>query len=422
MLAVLLNEKPWSADWPESIRDGFEPVRLAFPSGSSLAVSARKTQEVILALREETPCARNRVVDQLRTLEAWSNAATHFMYPPTLEGWDREFQQLCVVAATTGGESQTLAVFLAACYPGPALDALSSVSRDRLSVFQNDFLSQLTDSLKTALTYKAPALRSADPAMQPPVAADPASAATPSTPVASALSPAAPVSTEGASPASTPARPERRFQPPAVYGRLEKWIPSLRDGNWDDARKREWFDSKLKSAFEESQEKNREVWFETELLPALGLMDDVRLDILMHHWPDQGIVLSRPADMVQTPRFWGILKNSVNRERMMEEVLPRVIRFGSLPVKDKLNVGQKMLSLPSLSGDEVARRIRLWESLGGELDAIVPAAAGTNVNENLFSGTPVRPETFRNWIVDQNNAAWTEALVQMGPRSSRLRP
>jgi hypothetical protein len=422
MLAVLLNEKPWSADWPESIRDGFEPVRLAFPSGSSLAVAARKTQGVILALREETPYARNRVVEQLRTVEAWSNAATHFMYPPTLEGWDREFQQLCVVAATTGGESQTLAVFLSACYPGPALDALSSVSRDRLSVFQNDFLSQLADSLKTALTYKAPNLRSADPVGESPVAAVP-EPATQAAPVASAPSPASPASTDGTSPPpATPARPERRFQPPAVYGRLEKWIPSLRDGNWDDARKREWFDSKLKSAFEESQEKNREVWFETELLPALGLMDDARIDILMRHWPDQGIVLSRPADMVQTPRFWGILKNSANRERMMEEVLPRVVRFGSLPVKDKLTVGQKMLSLPSLSGDEVTRRIRLWENLGGELDAIVPAAAGTNVNENLFSGAPVRPETFRNWIVDQNNAAWTEALVTMGPRSSRPRP
>lgn len=403
MLANLLNEKPWAVDWPEIISAGFAPVILTAPPGESLSAILMKVNPVIQALRHEGHYSRNKIIEHFQQLSSWSQEAAHFLYPPTEEGWNREFLQLCAISCLQGKTSQVFPVLLASCYPQASFNALRDFSsQGNLAPAQQDFMTQLRNSLSQNLNLGVEASTTIMPELDSVPAPVASTVGMPSKPTTSV----------------TPATP--RHRPPAILEKLQKWAGSLHEGEWDDARKSEWLDSKRKWAFEQSEESQKDVWFERELLPAFAALEIAQIDTLMKYWPVGAIALRRPIDLFQSPRFWGILKNSAPgvREKMFEEVLPRVVRFGPLSTKDKILVGQEMIRMTTSNQDEFVRRLRLWEKLGGELDGV--AIPEGNPNVSLFGEGSGDQETLRNWIVSQKNDVWVEGLKQLSP-SPRLK-
>lgn len=388
MLTLLIQNKPWAQDWPESVKKEFKPTLLT-DSKNGFSNSVSRVKPIILALRMEASYSRLKIVELLKQLEEWSEKAEYFEYPPTTLGWNRQFQDLCALTAIKGRQSQALPYFIASLYPKAALDALKDFSLD------NEF----TLSLKNALGEW-------ELGVSPSTTSDNKNVIN---------------NANSSMPSVSETKPVNTYQKPQSLEKFQKWMEDLRVGDWDNTTKREWFDGKLKWALKQSNTASEEKWFEQYALPALAAMSVLELDTWMQYWPNRKIILNNPLEMLSSARFWGIMKSASDevREKLFDQILPTMLRFGSLAQKEKYEVGQEMLKKTTTRADEFMKRVKLWQSLGGDLDAVLPTE--NNSNNNLFTQTSQTPETFRTWIFEQKIDAWQEGMKQLESNSSRLK-
>jgi hypothetical protein len=175
-------------------------------------------------------------------------------------------------------------------------------------------------------------------------------------------------------------------------------------------------------------------WAEEILLPSLMALNGDELGELMIHWPPSArYALTNPLETVAKPRFWAQLREADDgaRQKLVSDVLPRVIRSEDWSSEDRLRMLRQMLGFVKSDRANFEQRIELWEKWGGNLHekGVLAKDRAAQSEEDSAFGTSPAAKSGMDWIAEQPHEMWKawladrQAAEKQAPSTRRaLRP
>lgn len=378
-----LNEASWASEWPllPQFGGGHPPSQSSLPDSMGWAwQTATSVRSAIDGTGNPVPLdVAHRFLDELENWTARHRAL--LTWPATPLSFAR------ALVASAQQNDPTLAAVLVA-YPDYCQNILDQAR-----------------SVDPSLPGMGDLFRSAGPS--PMVGAAPIA---PTDPRVAAASPAA-----APAPAPAPATPRRARQeivpsePPAF---LIEWASKLASEQ-EPALARHYLDQQIKSSVSKFDGTPWQ-WFSRVLFPGLAALPAEQLQAVVDSWPSHNrFVPPDPVKVVDSAPFWIVLRDAGNerREIFTNGGLAAMLNLDDVSAGTKLEMATKMFPFVAKKPSAFRQRLRLWMSLGGDLDEHVAPDAVEGLSAT----------SAREWISQQKNEEWNAVMDGLHPVPSGTR-